>query len=66
MNAHEKIIKVALNVPVNELFDYLPINNDICVGQHVKVPFGKRQVIGIVYSFANDTQIEKKKLKKII
>ena len=56
---------MALNVPVNELFDYLSNDEDIQIGQYVKVPFGRRNLIGIVYSFASSSKVEKNKLKKI-
>lgn len=65
MKSSEKIINVALNVPVNELFDYLSNDEDIQIGQYVKVPFGRRNLIGIVYSFASSSKVEKNKLKKI-
>ena len=66
MKPSEKIIKVALNVPVNDLFDYVAENEAIQIGQYVKVPFGKRNLIGVVYGFSNSSKIEKNKLKKII
>ena len=57
---------MALNVPVNDLFDYVAENEAIQIGQYVKVPFGKRNLIGVVYGFSNSSKIEKNKLKKII
>jgi len=66
MKPSEKIIKVALNVPVNDLFDYVAENEAIQIGQYVKVPFGKRNLIGVVYGFSNSSKIEKNKLRKII
>ena len=56
---------MALNVTVNELFDYLSNDEDIQIGQYVKVPFGRRNLIGIVYSFASSSKVEKNKLKNI-
>ena len=47
LNKDQKILKVALDVPVNKLFDYISNDSKIKIGQYVKVPFGKRSLIGI-------------------
>jgi primosomal protein N' (replication factor Y) len=46
----KSIVKVALDVPLNRLFDYLSDNSEIRIGQRVLVPFGRRNQIGIVLS----------------
>ena len=66
MVAKEKFIQVAIDVPINKLFDYLPNNQVIEIGQYVKVPFGGRQIIGIICGVSSVTDVPKEKLKKII
>jgi len=58
------IIRVALDVPVDCLFDYLvPNTNPADIGLRVKVPFGNRQALGIILSVCENTQIPEEKLK---
>ena len=66
MNEDKKILKVALDVPVDQLFDYLNNGSSILLGQQVKVPFGNRVVIGVVCEFADSSTLSTKKLKEII
>lgn len=58
------IIRVAVNVPVDTLFDYLADDatpNDI--GLRVSVPFGKKKIIGVIVAISASTQVEADKLK---
>ncbi len=66
MVAKEKFIQVAIDVPINQLFDYLPNDQIIVIGQYVKVPFGRRQIIGIICGISSVTNVPREKLKKII
>ena len=66
MVAKEKFIQVAIDVPIDQLFDYLPNDQIIVIGQYVKVPFGRRQIIGIICGISSVTDVPKEKLKKII
>ena len=66
MAANEKFIQVAIDVPINQLFDYLPNDQIIVIGQYVKVPFGGRQIIGIICGVSSVTNVPREKLKKII
>jgi primosomal protein N' (replication factor Y) len=66
MAAKEKFIQVAIDVPINQLFDYLPNDQIIVIGQYVKVPFGGRQIIGIICGVSSVTNVPREKLKKII
>ena len=66
MNEDKKILKVALDVPIYQLFDYLSDGSSVLLGQQVKVPFGKRVVIGVVCEFADSSSLSANKLKKII
>ena len=60
------ILRVALDVPLATLFDYLDGGNTVQAGQRVLVPFGRRQVIGIVISRSNTSEFEVSRLKPII
>ena len=62
----KKILKVALDVPVNKFFDYISNDEDIKVGQYVRVPFGKRNMIGICCEKSNESEVPIDKLKFII
>ena len=43
----KNIIKVAIDVPVDDLFDYF-CQDQVSIGQYVVVPFGNRKVVGVV------------------
>ena len=58
------IIRVALNTPVDCLFDYMApeaTKNDI--GLRVRVPFGKKLMTGIIMGVGSDTPVLPEKLK---
>lgn len=60
------IVKVVLPVPLARTFDYLlPKNVYPSVGGRVRVPFGKRQVIGIVIKISERSKLSLNKLKLI-
>lgn len=61
-----KILRVALDLPLDTLFDYLDAGSHVKVGQRVLVPFGKRQVIGIVLARVEASEIADNKLKTIV
>ncbi len=60
------IVRVALDVPLSTLFDYA-VADDIAVaiGQRVLVPFGSRQIVGIVMACADSTEVPLKRLKQV-
>ena len=62
----ETILKIALDVPLDRLFDYLSGEHDVQVGQRVLVPFGSRNQIGIVMGIADTSDIALEKLKPIM
>ena len=66
MNNKQQILKVAINVPVNRLFDYLSNGQPFSVGQYVTVPFGRRKIIGVISGVSLHSDINIKKLKKVI
>ena len=60
------ILKVALDVPLDRVFDYKTDNPNTQIGQYVVVPFGARKMIGVVVGVSDSSTIESKKLKSII
>jgi len=73
------ILKVAVNVPLSREFDYLPPKRGQTpfvqkgsdpfsglVGCRVRVPFGRRQQIGMVLGVAEQSEISFRKLKRCI
>ena len=69
MHSSKKIIlSVAVPIPLNRLFDYLPPDN--CTLEHLKpgvrvqVPFGKNTKTGILLALKPDSKIDTSKLKK--
>ena len=66
MSKDQKIFKIALDVPVNKFFDYISDDTSIKIGQYVKVPFGKRNLIGICCETSIESEIPVEKLKLII
>ncbi len=68
--SQDVFIQVAIPVPMRQLFTYiLPTSlNDspITLGERVIVPFGNRQVIGIVLSIDDATEFTLEKLKPVI
>jgi len=58
------IIRVALNIPVDTLFDYQ--SNDatqLDIGLRACVPFGKKRVTGVIIAVGSETRISVEKLK---
>ncbi|MBT5150509.1 MAG: primosomal protein N' [Nitrosomonadales bacterium] len=65
MSKDRKILKIALDVPVNKLFDYVSNDSNIKIGQYVKVPFGSRRLIGVCCEIEKKSLIPVEKLKTI-
>lgn len=62
-------VHVALPVPLDRLFEYSIDVNDIgdyCCGSRVVVPFGNKEVIGIVIQTSHSSEYEKDKIKPVI
>jgi len=62
------IAKIAVPVPLYGLFDYLvpsEISNNIQKGCRVKVPFGRKQIVGMVVSLGSESEFPVAKLKEI-
>lgn len=60
------ILNIALDIPLNRLFDYLNVGLDVQIGQRVLVPFGNKTLIGIVMGLADTSEFDANKLKSII
>ena len=61
-----RVLRVALDVPVAKLFDYLAADaTRIAPGDRVVVPFGARQRIGVVVEVAQGSAIAASRLKPI-
>ncbi len=59
------IIRVALPVPMRRLFDYLAIDTQVEIGARVKVPFGNRSLVGVVWEKQSESDWDQSKLKPI-
>ena len=61
------ILRVALDVPLSTLFDY-GVTADIAVvaGQRVIVPFGRRQLLGVVLACTETTDVPLDRLKQVV
>lgn len=61
-----KFARVALDVPIDSLFDYKIENaTQADIGRRVIVPFGRRLTTGIILDLANSTDISPSQLKTI-
>ncbi len=63
------ILDVAVPVPLNKTFYYLPledVNHENIIGKRVKVPFGKRTLTGYVLSCLNIEEDSSFKIKRIL
>ncbi len=60
------IVRVALNVPIDSLFDYrLPDALPQDIGLLVRVPFGKRHMVGVIVDCVHDTEVKLEQLKAV-
>ena len=62
------VLKVALPVPLRQLFDYLAPEQDISpqVGQRVLVSFGRRKMVGVIVEITNQSELPLDKLATVI
>ena len=62
-----KFVRVALDIPLNTLFDYrADTASDIEVGNLVLVPFGKKIAVGVVIELAADTSLAPSRVRGIL
>lgn len=59
------ILKIALDVPLDRVFDYISNGESVKIGQRVLVPFGRRTQIGIVMGLADTSDFPIEKLKPV-
>ncbi len=67
------ILRIAVNVPLSRDFDYLPPNYvpptkgyDPAIGCRVRVPFGRREQIGMVIGHSSNSEVPANKLKRCV
>jgi primosomal protein N' (replication factor Y) len=61
------IFRVALDTPVRRLFDYLPgATAPAGLGYRVRVPFGRRRLVGVVVQVADTSEVPAARLKPIL
>ena len=58
------IVRVALDVPLSTLFDYT-VEASVAVGQRVIVPFGRRQMAGVVMECLAKTDVAPERIKPV-
>jgi len=60
------VLRVALDTPLRRLFDYLPPATAVAVGQRVRVPFGRRSLVGLVMAEADTSDLPVDRLKPVL
>lgn len=61
------IARVAIDVPVDTLFDYLAGPAAVAdIGRRVLVPFGRRQVVGVLLELVSAAQVPAARLRPVI
>src|SRR5580700_4091578 len=67
----QMILQIALDTPLRRVFDYrapaefegLPSQEPLRLGVRVRVPFGRRQIIGVLVGLAAESAVAAPKLK---
>ena len=57
-----RILRVALDTPADDCFDYLAVGNE-APGELVVVPFGKRQVVGVAVDRVDESEVPPDRLR---
>ncbi|MGA1741806.1 MAG: primosomal protein N' [Pseudohongiellaceae bacterium] len=63
------VVRVVVNTPLRRSFDYLPPENfksELSEGSRVKVPFGKRELVGLIIDASAESEFAIADLKRII
>ena len=61
-----RVLKVAVNVPLSREFDYLPpTKGTAAAGSRVRVPFGRRQQIGLVLGEAASSDVPDTRMRRV-
>lgn len=62
-----KILRVALDVPLDTLFDYSAADQgDIAIGDRVLVSFGRRQMVGVVADIVDHSDLSPGRIKPVL
>lgn len=59
------IVRVALDVPLSTLFDYRVGSTKAVPGQRVCVPFGRKQMLGVVMECVADSELDTARIKAV-
>ena len=59
------IVRVALDVPLSTLFDYTTDGTKAVPGQRVLVPFGRKQMLGVVMECVTDSELATTRIKAV-
>ena len=64
---HQQVLRVAIDVPLRKLFDYLPPEGtgNVLPGTRVRVRFGRKITIGIVVASSDDSDLPLSKLRRV-
>ena len=61
------IVRIALDVPLSTLFDYTVAESiAVAIGQRVIVPFGRRQMVGVVMECVATTDVSPERIKPVL
>ena len=67
-SARHSYLRVAVPSPLHGHFDYLPpadsTIDSLLPGMRVQVPFGKRQMVGVLLEIASHTEVPASRLKR--
>ena len=62
-----RIVRVALDIPLSTLFDYTVAEGvAVAAGQRVTVPFGRRQMVGVVMECVIATDLPPERVKQVM
>ncbi len=59
------IVRVALDVPIFTLFDYT-VDETVVAGMRVVVPFGRRQMVGVVMECVESSDLSIERIKPVV
>jgi len=60
------IVRIALDLPLSTLFDYaLADGVTVAPGQRVLVPFGRKQIVGVVMECVTSSELDCKRIKQV-
>src|SRR3989304_3549829 len=61
------IVRIALDLPLSTLFDYaLADGVTVAPGQRVLVPFGRKQIVGVVMECVTSSELDCKRIKQVV